>query len=339
MNYDYYSAWTDYCQDKGIFIELINSTHALTERDYGKDSDREVTPHPYHREGSIKTHINMVYHEAVIRNDNFLKILALCHDLAKPFMRHVKHYPDKPSRVYFSGHDYASALMSLEFLKKNFNTEEVNFLLELICNHTKSPLHYTNETEKKWMELLTQFQECDDKGRITDINLDKSILKESFHREKTDGKWVTFLIGIPGCGKSFYSKTCSERVFSTDQYLLDIAKDKFNVTDYNEAFKVMTENDINWKEILVKDLIEYKEDAVFDATNLTKKGRMGITHRLKNRNIRYVLIWRDLWKCIESCGQTRENGKIIPLHVLKSMIQSFSYPIPEEYTELTIIHN
>jgi len=182
---------------------------------------------------------------------------------------------------------------------------------------------------------------ADNFGRITDsdnYDEDFSHVKKIAYPEVSDTpQSYTMLIGVPGCGKSTFAATLDpQTVFSTDSRLLEIAERDFGIVgDYNAAFKVVSENKINWTGQLIEDSIkalDHNSEVVLDATNMSKKNRISIGNRARKKGaaIRYIMFWRDL----NACRKPRADNKFIGDFVYKRMINSFCYPKIDEYDSL-----
>ena len=337
--------WRTFMHDSGLFNKMALSFHGITNHDMGIELDepiREIRQNPYHHE-TIWEHTLMVYQLAKQNNCSELtEIGALLHDIGKPF---VRRYDEEKDKAYFMGHEYASALLSVNFLKDNF-PNDIQFMLNAICLHTfgfrGENLHEYFE-DHDLIEYMKELNTLDNHGRLADeINGDdfSFVNPVDYERLEKNDKKFTILIGVPGCGKSTWCKENEkEAVFSTDENLIKIASEELGAdeNDYQACWKAITENDVNWVKRTQEqalDALRTHDDVIYDATNLQRKKRrhLGEMARHKGASIHYKLFWRDLNDCL-NLG-SRENNKFIPEGAYKSMCRNFSYPKIDEYDTL-----
>jgi len=285
----------------------------------------------------------MVYHTAKTNSDcELTEVSALLHDIGKPFIKQFD--PDK-MKTYFYGHEYASALLSVNFLKEHF-PNDIQFILNAIVMHT---FGFKGENLHEYFEdhdlinFLKYLNTYDNHGRIADeIGEDEfSFVKpiETGTYSKT-GKEFIMLIGIPGSGKSTWSKDKDQTlVFSPDKKLTQIAKDIYGAdeNDYRACWEVMKDSGVNWTNKAIEGALHALSDndeVIYDATNMSRKKRAHIVSmaRQQGANVHFKLFWRDLSDCL-NLGN-REGNKYISEGVYKSMIRSFSYPKLSEYDTL-----
>ena len=325
---------------EGVWQELEETHHAVTERDFNPKSitNNVVKQNPYHHE-NVMNHIMMVFLEAEEFGKE-VQQLALLHDIAKPYMR---YYIEEKQRARFTGHEYGSALFSVNFLKERYPDKVLSFLKVIsmhIMAYTGNPYEY--DLDEYEIDLLKKLNTADNRGRFSDdpkeMKFENWVPVED-QTEVTGDKLYEILIGIPGSGKSSYTNELpvKAKVFSTDARMEEIANAKFGIVDnYNEAFNAMSSSNLNWVGHTVDDsLRELRETnhVVLDATNLTKKKRGNIAKRARREGarVKYVMFWRDFQDCL-ACRS--DGDKTIPNGVWKRMISSFTYPSSKEYDEI-----
>jgi len=346
--HDFYSQW---------IVDASFCYHGWTTEDDNnfETKIKEIHLNPYHEEGSVWNHVSQVFQESVKIADTLpdeqdqkeLIIVALCHDLGKVMMRDAIVKPEGRKVTYFSGHEYASCFLALPFLLRYFQDQKtLERLMTVISLHTaiyKEEDMYSFVTDEKTFSLLNNLGLSDHRGRISETG-DFHGLHWTGTRHYPDpivsnDQTITLLIGIPGSGKSYFSKNMNPygKVFSTDETMLKYAEEKCGVkNDYNRAFQNVSNSKFNWVEHTINECFEHAkttcENVVLDATNLTKKKRNIIVRKAKSQRykVRYIMFWRDFEKCL----QKRDGNKTIPLDVYKRMMQSFSFPQIQEYDEL-----
>jgi predicted kinase len=338
-----YQSWFEYFDGIGVIEKLRSSQHGVTEHDVlgNGNRDKVLTLNPWHHEG-VWDHIHMVYENSIKTGNEYVKLLALAHDVAKDFQRFF--VPDK-NRVRFAGHEYASALFSINFLREQgIKGDDLVSLLKILTLHVASYNDNAYEYDLNYSEidLLKMLNTCDNAGRICanprELDFKNWVEVDIEQSEETDKPVYTICIGLPCSGKSTYaSNEYNGRVFSTDSYMETVAEKMFGVQDnYNLAFQKMFEAKINWVGQLIDNSLKYLketgEDCLLDATNLTKKKRKSISDRARKlgAHVEYVMFWRDFSECVT----TIRPNKTIPRHVFKSMLSSFTYPKKYEYDSI-----
>ena len=322
-----------------VWDDICSAHHGTVQDDLDGSGDQTlVRLNPYHHE-SVYDHVHMVYEESLKSGDDRIALLASVHDIAKAYCR---FYNENNGRVRFAGHEYASALFSINFLRQFVPEEELISYLKVLTLHVVSygenPHNYDlNETE---LELLKGLNIADNAGRIcedrNDLPFDEWVPVEENTKVFGDAPEYTILVGIPGSGKSHYTNGgYMGKVFSTDDYMEKTAEIMFGVKDdYNLAFQKMSGAKINWVGQTIDNslyhLKETGEDCLLDATNLTKKKRSNIAKRARKlgAHVKYVMVWRDFSECV---GCRSSGEKNIPEGVFKRMFTSFTYPKKSEY--------
>jgi predicted kinase len=325
---------------------------------------------PYHLEGSIWAHTNMVLDEVekYYIGDYVLMISALLHDIGK-----VKTYKDNPNnnRRSFAGHEAISVFIASDILKKLSKswgyTEllpyEETQILKIIGLHGRLYDYIGKEEKIKdaavmfendscTLEYLKKFYACDHMGRITDSSIETySILEvnEWFYKvlgfiamQKYDetkiipDKEITVLVGLPRSGKSTYCKTLKNVddivVISRDNILMEYAKDG---ETYSEVWKKLTDED---QKNIDKELqkryntaIKSGDNIIIDMTNMSKKSRKKWLANARGYFKKCVVFPTG----IDTCNSRNTPDKNIPLEILESMAKRFVVPLYDEFHFIT----
>ena len=138
---------------------------------------------------------------------------------------------------------------------------------------------------------------------------------------------VHLLIGIPGSGKTTYSKILQEELHCDV-----ISSDK--VRDNHPE---MTEDKI-WPEIyrLVSVDLKNNRDVIFDATNITPKVRRRFKDNVEALGVEVkwgaYYIMADEQECIErvKIRNTKEGERFLPIEVISSYFKSIIPPTMDE---------
>lgn len=151
----------------------------------------------------------------------------------------------------------------------------------------------------------------------------------------------TFLVGVPGSGKSTWlfmnnMGQPSESIISTDTTIESIAED-FGMT-YNEAFSDLIKfaEKIMWKQL--EYAVTYQENIIIDRTNLSVSSRKRFIKFLPGYEFEAVVFptpESEEW----SRRLNSRPGKTIPLDVLQSMAKNFDEPSEAEgFSKITYIN-
>ena len=229
---------------------------------------------PYHKEGSILTHLEMVYNKAVelYPDDKDLHIACFLHDVGKPF---CKFFDTEANKTRFNGHESFSVFVALDILNKlniNINKERILKLIQRHADPYKYSLKnlkklYNKETYKDVIKIHT----CDSLGRMPEkepVIYDINEFRDSFEFNQNI-KHITLMVGPQCSGKSTYLKYYAN-VVSRDE-IVELMFPKLN---YNEAFK-QTDQDLVNKcfEVMLQKYYKDFNYIVIDKMHLTVKSR------------------------------------------------------------------
>lgn len=150
----------------------------------------------------------------------------------------------------------------------------------------------------------------------------------------------TFLIGVPGSGKSTWLAQQGElentMAISTDDIISQIAHE-YEMT-YDEAFWDLTKfaEKVMWRSL--EDSAYFEDHIIIDRTNLSRKSRARFIKFLQGYEFEAVV-----FPTPESEEWNRRlnsrPGKTIPLNVLQSMAKNFDEPSEAEgFSKITYIN-
>lgn len=229
---------------------------------------------PYHKEGSILTHLEMVYNKAVelYPDDRDLHIACFLHDVGKPF---CKFFDTEANKTRFDGHESFSVFVALDILNKlniNINKERILKLIQRHADPYKYSLKnlkklYNKETYKDVIKIHT----CDSLGRMPEkepVIYDINEFRDSFEFNQNI-KHITLMVGPQCSGKSTYLKYYAN-VVSRDE-IIELMFPKLN---YNEAFKQADQDLVNkCFEVMLQKYYKDFNYIVIDKMHLTVKSR------------------------------------------------------------------
>lgn len=305
-----------------IISDMRKSDHAYSNDNLNK----------FHLEGDVFTHTMMVLQESVRRGYGFESdLLALCHDLGKPYSR--IHNTEK-QKVTFYNHESLSIFLSLqvmEDLKLPFDVRER--LVKVIGLHTevfKQPLQalYDLIGDAETYHKLTQLANCDHSGRFADIQsptdytyfLPADKVKVSEPKTKT----VTLMVGLPASGKSTHvSENRSEKSFLVSRdNIIEMFSEGNN---YNEKWKNSDQKKIDKDLQELFGLSKKFNDVIVDMTHMSLKSRRKtLSHFGKDWQKNCVVFLPTLTEIERRKSQRPE--KVIDNSVLDAMISSFRPP-------------
>ena len=338
------------------FISMSGLVEELSKVRHGVENNFS----PYHLEDNIMIHTQMVadkimelFKRDIDKNPKLL-LMAYLHDIGKPVTEQIIE-TKKRKRKIFNGHDYASALLAIGYLRKfeeytgaRFTDEEKREIILPILFHQLAHKYPVNTLTFPFLSKteiwnLYMLEKADDLGRITENrNLNKNV---DFQKIEEYWKWknetdkyekeIHLFYGIPGTGKTTFRKQMIEKhgeenigVISYDDIVEEYAarvgktyKEVYDEIDKNWAQKKMNEKIRNAKE---KDIV------IVDMTNLTKKTRRNWLNRFKNRKRIIHIFLRDL----NEIPKIREDK--MPIEIIYNMLKSNTIPdiIDEKINEL-----
>lgn len=292
----------------------------------------------YHLEGDVWCHTMMALNQVPESENIVLKLVALLHDIGKPYVREVT---DK-GRVRFLGHESVGAFLSLEITKDptlDLSLYQRVLIFKLISLHTE-PYKLTSDQlsnllidDSICLDYLIKLAHADKTGRFTnkeDVILNSEYL---FSPEPPDtDKELIMLIGLPASGKSTYASELQKdgyTVISRDSIIEAMYPDDDYITAYSKADRGQVNDELS--KVLSRN--RNTEKIVIDLTNLTKKNRSKILKQFPNHCKKAKVFIPDLRTLIER-NDNRE-GKTISQEVILNMIKSFYLPT---YAEFDHIH-
>jgi Arc/MetJ-type ribon-helix-helix transcriptional regulator len=155
----------------------------------------------------------------------------------------------------------------------------------------------------------------------------------------------TVMVGLPALGKSTLIhkiKSPQTFIYSTDSYIEDQVR-KGDYSSYDEAFEEVIEEATAYMDTELEKMINWKNDIIWDQTNLGIGKRRKILNKMKEAGyeVRCACIlppeagWIDDQKAWKYRLEGRP-GKTIPYDVLTKMVNGFTIPtIDEGFDKIT----
>lgn len=142
------------------------------------------------------------------------------------------------------------------------------------------------------------------------------------------------LIGLPGSGKSFYTKKLNEEtgaiIHSSDAIREELFGSEEVQTESSKVFDLLHRR--------VKEDLAKGNDVIYDATNINSKRRRAFLQELKKYNCKKTAIFiaTPYEKCLK---QNKLRARKVPEYVIKRMYMSFNVPCMQEgFDEVEVIY-
>jgi len=156
--------------------------------------------------------------------------------------------------------------------------------------------------------------------------------------KKIKEPFVMMLIGPTLSGKSTYIRNCypDTDVISRDEIVMEI----FGSRDYNRAFKEVDQKEVD--RTLATRLGEAnaaRRSVIIDMTNMTAKRRLATLLNFDEAFTRVAVVFPILSEdeyLRRNIDRNAKESKWIPPAVIKSMVDSFQAPTPEEKYDIVI---
>ena len=284
---------------------------------------------PYHREGSVWTHTCMAYAAAKAQGLNFIfETAAVLHDIGK-----TKTRTEVDGKIRFIGHEGTSFFMAERILRKYskyhqlLDNEAISDILTLIAIHGEFKEAYNAQTHKLDQRIVHFFNRFRLLDRIANIHEQQSLpirLKQPQPLVESSNT-ITYLIGLPGSGKSSYANTLpTHLVVSRDTFI-----ESYPGSTYQEKWQNSDQTQIDKLfHAKLRQVYQDHNSVIIDATNLTKKGRTKLRNIITNGtnapvSTTGIIIPTDLDICIER----RSTGlKTVNANVITQMSSKFTFP-------------
>ena len=144
---------------------------------------------------------------------------------------------------------------------------------------------------------------------------------------------VTMLIGLPGCGKSYYAdgyrRNPNVKVFSSDDIREEVYGDASVQDAPDKIFDIMKQRTL--------EALDAGYDVVYDATNVIRKYRKELLKSLPEYVSKIATVcWAPLEVCIErDASRERKVGKA----VIDKMLRRWETPYYDEGWDAIYFHN
>lgn len=338
-----------------VFIDNFPSLYvSMKESEHGID---KFTPSPYHAEGDVWTHTMMVLNNATTKLGS---IAALLHDVGKPYCRMVKQ---ESNRTIFSNHEGYGFFMLNDILPIfNLSEDENRMLKTVVALHGsyrfgefENFIEQTFGLDDKTLELLVELLTCDSNGRLkTDSGIWEHDIEDILYngcreafiefmkdRNSRLNKTVTFLIGLPGAGKSTYLENNNlGEVLSRDELIEQHGKGRNYDEKYAYFKKTRNEQELN---VLFDkrndELFRGDSDVVIDMVNVRESTRNKILKKYKVRGFkaRAVVFSTSISQCAKNTKG--RLGKNIPVSAIDNNAKQFKFPLfgKDLFDEIVVI--
>lgn len=141
---------------------------------------------------------------------------------------------------------------------------------------------------------------------------------------------LIMLVGLPGSGKSTFSKHFDGYRLSSDDYIEWSAQSTFQT--YNEVFESTIEEAQKWMKNRMYDALHHESNIIWDQTNLTKKTRESKLINIPALEYERICMFFDTpFETILKRNEERKlTGRNIPDTVLLQMKNSLQMPTVDE---------
>lgn len=135
------------------------------------------------------------------------------------------------------------------------------------------------------------------------------------------------MVGIPGSGKSTYAKKLDGVVCSSDETRKELYGSEEILGSHYEVFRTLDKK--------VKNVLESGQNAIYDATNLTKNGRKNIINKFRNYAEKIIIVFMDTPLPV-ALERNEKRERKVPKRIIKNMSYSLEEP-KKEADELIIV--
>lgn len=159
--------------------------------------------------------------------------------------------------------------------------------------------------------------------------------------------WLIMLVGIPGCGKSTWSRWYTNELILRDldkEVPVVISSDKFiemnakmDGKTYNEVFSKYIKNATNSMYTQRNQAVAESKNIIWDQTNITTSSRISKLRSIPKEYYKVALVWEPKPEYLNH--KTERPDKHIPKEVLWDMYQKYQPPLLTEGFNQIIIHN
>ena len=144
----------------------------------------------------------------------------------------------------------------------------------------------------------------------------------------TPPQTLIMLIGLPGCGKSTFAKTCVNQHNDWVHLSSDDIRFNENITDNQTVFNLMYQR--------TKQSLKDKKTVIYDATNLNRKKRFNFIQEFKHlaKHIIYYVFIEPYEECLTR-NNSRQGLAVVPDDSMLKMLKNFQIPMEyEKYDEM-----
>ncbi len=165
-------------------------------------------------------------------------------------------------------------------------------------------------------------------------------LKALFKRSSPE---IIFLVGLPGCGKSTFTKEkvnsgqwSDYSILSTDAFIESQAKIEMKTYDevFHSTYPKAEEQFLEALELAVAK----KKNIIIDRTNMSKKDRDLVMNKLTNDYKRKAIVFHVPLDVLKKRVNNRwtQTGKKITDEVMERIASTYTHPTKEEFNTITL---
>jgi len=348
------------------FVDNYNDLYVkMVECDHGNDGHLN----PYHEEGSVWLHTEMVIEALEDKDDLDVLVAALLHDIGKVYVRDVKD-----GKVRFFGHAGVStfhAIDIVEDIKQNlegFSGIDVAQILNMINIHD---IFFINKTGLSAKDLanklsgygshfvckLIKLASADNLGRICKNRVDEldfneysqevldRVLMSDLIKKYNDSDYRKFkenvailAVGLPYSGKS----TWIQKMHNSSDYVVisrdDIIMSLANGESYNKAWSKVDQQKVNrLLDLNLRSAVNYNKNLIVDMTNMSPKSRRGRLSIINSSYAKHAWVFYIGMNELKRRMNVRED-KVISEDVIFGMMKQFTIPMFDEFDSISFIY-
>lgn len=348
------------------FVDNYNDLfNKMIECDHGLDGRLN----PYHEEGSVWVHTEMVLEAVQDKNDLDVLVAALLHDIGKVYAREVKG-----DKVCFFGHAGVSTFYAIDIvedIKKNlsgFELIDVAKILNMINIHDIFFINKTNLSAKdlanklsgygaEFVRKLISLASADNNGRICKNRVDEidfveyadevleRVIMLNLAKKYDESNYKNFkdnvaivMVGLPYSGKSTHIQNMANSgdyvVISRDNIIMSLA----NGDSYNKAWNMVDQQKVNrLLDVNLRSAVNHNKNLIVDMTNLSAKSRRGKINMLSSDYSKNAWVFYVGMNELKRRMDIRKD-KVINNDVILGMMKQYTIPMFDEFDSISFLY-